>query len=106
MAALSTATIAALGRPEPAKSADLAKTPAGKAADVAREFEEVYLANVLSQLFTGLDGEGPMGAEDNAGATWRSFLTDQYAKEISAAGGVGLADGVLREILRLQEGQP
>ena len=41
--------------------------------------------------------------EGTGGETWRSFLTEEYANEITKAGGIGIADQVMREILSLQE---
>ncbi len=76
-----------------------------KAKTQAQEFESVFLNTMLSQMFSGLEGEGPMGAGNGSGsATWRSILTEEYANLISSAGGVGIADSVLKEILTLQEG--
>jgi Rod binding domain-containing protein len=43
-----------------------------------------------------------MGAGAGAG-TWRSLLTDEYAKTIAKAGGIGLADHVQRQLIALQE---
>jgi Rod binding domain-containing protein len=69
---------------------------------VAQEFEAVFLSNMLEEMFAGLEDEGPMGSGAGAG-TWRSFLTDQYAKTIAAKGGVGLADHVHRQLIAMQE---
>ena len=79
-------------------------TNADKAREQAREFESVFLSTVLAQMFATLEeGSGPLGAQGAGGETWRSFLTDEYAKEISSAGGIGIADQVMRELLSLQE---
>ena len=48
-------------------------------------------------------GDGPLGGGGTGGETWRSFLTDEYAKEIAKSGGIGIADQVQRELLTLQE---
>ena len=77
---------------------------AEKAKEQAREFESVFLSTVLAQMFSTLEeGSGPLGAQGAGGETWRSFLTDEYAKEIAASGGVGLSDQIMREIISLQE---
>jgi len=72
---------------------------------VAQEFEAVFLSNMLEEMFAGLADEGPMGAGAGTG-TWRSFLTDQYAKTIAANGSIGLADQVYRQLIALQEKRP
>ena len=69
---------------------------------VAKEFEAVFLSNMFEEMFSGLQDEGPMGAGAGAG-TWRSLLTDEYAKTIANAGGIGLADHVQRQLIALQE---
>jgi Rod binding domain-containing protein len=36
---------------------------------------------------------------------WRSLMVDEYGKSMAKAGGIGLADSVMSEMLRLQEAQ-
>lgn len=70
----------------------------------AEEFEAVFLSTMLSQMFTGLPTDGPFGG-GHAEETFRGMLIEQYGKEIAATGGIGIADEVARELLRLQEAQ-
>jgi Rod binding domain-containing protein len=74
----------------------------GKARTQAVEFEAMFLNNMFSQMFTGIDGDGPFGG-GGAGGVWRSFLTDEYAKSFAKAGGIGIADHVYRALLDQQE---
>ena len=69
----------------------------------AREFEQVYLSTMLNQMFSGLSTEAPFGG-GQAEETWRGMLVDKYADTISKAGGVGIADAVYRDLLKVQEG--
>ncbi len=69
----------------------------------AEEFEAVFLNTMLQQMFTGLENGGTWGKGHGADA-WQSLLIDEYARNISQAGGIGLADSVERELLALQEG--
>lgn len=79
---------------------------AEQAREQSREFESVFLSTVLAQMFSTLEeGSGPLGAQGAGGEIWRSFLTDEYAKEIVNAGGIGIADQVMRELISLQEQQ-
>lgn len=79
-------------------------TTADKAREQGREFESVFLSQVLAQMFSTLEeGSGPLGAQGAGGEIWRSFLTDEYAKEIVNTGGIGIADQVMRELISLQE---
>ena len=73
-----------------------------KARASATDFEAVFLNSMFSQMFTGLDGDGPFGGGGGAGV-WRSFLSDEYAKTFAKAGGIGIADHVYRSLLAQQE---
>lgn len=72
-----------------------------RAKEAAQEFEAVFLAQVLRGLGAGLRGEGPLGGGE--ADPYRGMLTDAYARAIARAGGVGIADAVLRELVRAQE---
>jgi Rod binding domain-containing protein len=76
--------------------------PKAKARASATDFEAVFLSSMFNQMFSGLDGEGPLGGSGATGV-WRSFLSDEYAKTFAKAGGVGLADHVYRALIDQQE---
>lgn len=73
-----------------------------KAKAAAQDFEGVFLNSMVQQMFTGLQGEGPMGGNGATGI-WRSFLTDEFAKGFAKAGGIGIADQVYGALLAQQE---
>jgi Rod binding domain-containing protein len=73
-----------------------------RAREQATDFEAMFLNNMFSQMFAGVDGDGPLGGGGKAGV-WRSFLTEQYSKTFAKAGGVGIADHVYRSLLQQQE---
>lgn len=68
----------------------------------AKEFESSFLTTMLEQMWTGVEAEAPFGG-GNAEKVYRSMVVGEYAKSISAAGGIGIADHVYREILKAQE---
>jgi Rod binding domain-containing protein len=68
----------------------------------AQDFEAVFINSMLSQMYTGIDGEGPFGGSGAVGV-WRSFLSEEYAKSFAKAGGIGIADHVYRSLLAQQE---
>lgn len=82
--------------------ADKGKNPAVLKA--AKEFESSFLTAMLEQMWTGVEAEAPFGG-GHAEKVYRSMVVGEYAKSISAAGGIGIADHVYREILSAQEGQ-
>ncbi len=73
-----------------------------KAKAAAQDFEAVFLNSMFQHMFTGVDGEGPVGGGAAVGV-WRSFLTDEYAKAFAKSGGIGLADHVYRSLIAQQE---
>ncbi|KQZ00245.1 hypothetical protein ASD45_04765 [Pseudolabrys sp. Root1462] len=73
-----------------------------KAKAASEDFEAVFLNNMFQQMFTATDGEGPFGGTGATGV-WRSFLTDQYARNFAKAGGIGIAGAVYNTLLAQQE---
>jgi flagellar protein FlgJ len=73
-----------------------------KARTSAVDFEAVFLNSMFSQMFTGIEGEGPFGGGGGAGV-WRSFLSEEYSKSFAKAGGIGIADHVYRSLIAQQE---
>jgi flagellar protein FlgJ len=69
--------------------------------ETAQEFEAVFLAQVLQTLTTGIGGPGALGDGDND--AWSAMLQEEYGRLISRSGGVGVADALLREMLKIQE---
>jgi Rod binding domain-containing protein len=89
-----------------AAPAPIAGVPASPAVpkelrEAAEEFEAVFLAQLLQTMTRGLAGDGPLG--DGAADPFRNLLNQEVARSISRAGGIGVADAVLQEMLKLQE---
>ncbi len=74
---------------------------AGKTRAAAEDFESVFLNSMFQQMFSSV-GQGPFNGGPGAGV-WRSFLTEEYAKSFTKAGGLGIADHVHRALLAQQE---
>lgn len=75
---------------------------AAKMKETAEAFEASFLSQMMRPMFQGLRTDGAFGG-GQAEETWRSFMLDAMAKKTVAAGGVGLADTVMAEMLKLQE---
>ena len=73
-----------------------------QAREIANDFEAVFLSQMLQPMFEGIKPEAPFGG-GNSEAMWRSMQIEEYGKAITRAGGIGIADNVFREILKLQE---
>jgi peptidoglycan hydrolase FlgJ len=72
-----------------------------KAKAASQKFEAMFLNSMFQEMFTGADGDGPMGGS-GALKVWRSFLTDEYAKTFAKNGGVGIATQVYDQLLKHQ----
>ena len=70
--------------------------------ETAEAFEDSFLAQMLKPMFDGLSTEAPFGGGE-AESTWRGFLVEAMAKQTAKAGGVGLSDRIVSEMLRMQE---
>lgn len=67
----------------------------------AKDFEASFLSMMFKPMFETVSTEGAFGG-GSAEGMWRSFMTDAFAKQTVKAGGIGLADTVQREMLKLQ----
>lgn len=75
-----------------------------KMREAAQEFEAVFLSQMLKPMFEGIGSAPPFGGGP-AEEMYRSLMMDEYGKSIAKAGGIGIADQVLREMIKLQEVQ-
>lgn len=83
-----------------ATPATVAENP--KARDVARQFEGVFLMQVLESMSSGQEADSLFGG--GAGdKIYRSMFNEETANAIARRGGVGIADAVYRNMLQLQE---
>lgn len=71
----------------------------------AEQFEAQFLAQMLRPVFASLPTDGPFGGGEGE-AMWRSFMVDAMAQQTVKAGGLGLSDAILAEMIRLQEARP
>lgn len=67
----------------------------------AQEFEAVFLSELLAPIFEHLETD-QLGGGGEGERAFRPLLVQEYAKEFAKAGGIGIADSVTRELLRLQ----
>tara|TARA_B100000123_G_scaffold272265_1_gene254321 strand:+ start:1997 stop:2344 length:348 start_codon:yes stop_codon:yes gene_type:complete len=74
-----------------------------EARKAGEEFESMFLGQMLSHMFAGIETNEMFGG-GHGETMMRSMLVDEYAKEMTRAGGIGIADAVTREILKIQEG--
>ena len=96
-----------LGAPLPL-SADIAAQPSaaelakrGQIEKTAKDFEASFLSVMLTQMFKDVGAEAPFNGGQGE-AAFKSFMSDAMAKQMVRSGGIGLADTVAQEMLKLQ----
>lgn len=82
-----------------------ANRPNAEAREAAEEFEALFLSQMLAPMFEGLQSDGPFGGGSSE-EIYRSLMVEEYGKAIAKSGGVGIAEAVQREILKMQEIEP
>lgn len=68
----------------------------------AQEFEAHFLAQMMAPMFEGLSTDPPFGG-GHSEEIYRSMLIDEYGREFARQGGLGLAEPIVAQLLRLQE---
>ncbi len=72
-----------------------------KIAETAKTFEASFMSVMMQQMFEGVKTSEPFGG-GNGEEMFKSVLTDAMSKEVTKAGGIGLASTVQREMLKMQ----
>jgi flagellar protein FlgJ len=82
-----------------------ALTPAQieKSKQTAQDFEAMALGEMLKPMFDTIDTSKGLFGGGIGEATWKPMMVEEMAKSIAQRGGVGIADEVMKEMLRLQE---
>jgi flagellar protein FlgJ len=73
----------------------------GRLRETAQEFEALFLAQMLATVNQGL-GQGLTGEGSDADI-YQDMFNQEVARLISRTGGIGVADAILREMLKMQE---
>lgn len=73
-----------------------------KADKTAKDFESLFITQMLEQMFGESVGTELFGDEESSDV-YRQLMVEQYGKKISDSGGIGIADYVKRELLKIQE---
>ncbi len=69
----------------------------------AQSFEAMTLSEFLKPMFDTVDlSKSPLGGGE-AEQQWKPMMIDALAKQITAAGGIGLAQPVFTQMIHMQE---
>ncbi|MDP1627102.1 rod-binding protein [Parvibaculum sp.] len=85
-----------------AKSGAADETRDRRAWETAQDFEAQFVSTLFQSMYQGVGEDDPFSG--GPGETmFRSMLVDQYGKQMAQSGGIGIADAVYREMLKMQE---
>ncbi|MFO0110081.1 MAG: rod-binding protein [Alphaproteobacteria bacterium] len=70
--------------------------------EVAQEFEAQFIAQMMETMFATVPTNDAFGGGESE-KIYESMVVSEYGKLIARTGGIGLADHVKREMIRLQE---
>lgn len=68
----------------------------------AKNFEALFMGEMMSHMFEGIETDGPFGG-GRGEEVFRSLMIEQYGKNIAESGQTGIANVLQKEMLRLQE---
>ena len=68
----------------------------------AKDFESMFVGQMVESMFGDSVGTEAFGDAESADV-YKSMMTDAYGKAIVNDGGIGIADYVRKELLKLQE---
>jgi peptidoglycan hydrolase FlgJ len=69
----------------------------------ARDFEAVFVSQMLEQMFADVKTDG-LGGGGSGERIFRSMMIQEVGRQMTAQGGIGLADTVKRELIAMQAG--
>lgn len=73
------------------------------ARETAEQFEAVFLSQMLAPMFESIPTDSFMGG-GHSESVYRGMMVEEMGKSIAKGGGIGIADSVYREIIKMQEG--
>lgn len=76
--------------------------PLARMRQQAEELEGVFLNTLMREMFSSIDSKGDFGG-GFAEETWRGMQAEQFAASMAQAGGIGLADALVADMLAMQE---
>ena len=75
---------------------------AARAEKAAKDYESVFISQMLGAMFSGIKSDGVTGGGQGE-EMFRSLMINEYGKSIAAQGGFGLADQMKAQLLKHQE---
>jgi len=68
----------------------------------SKDFEALFIGQMMEQMFGDSIGTEAFGDEES-GEIYKGLMMEEYGRQMAKAGGIGIADYVKRELMKLQE---
>jgi Rod binding domain-containing protein len=78
------------------------KAQAPKSGEAAKDFEAVFLSEMFSHMFEGLNVD-PMFGGGQGEKMFRGMMVQEYGKIMAKGKGIGIADQLQKMMIQLQE---
>ena len=88
----------------PAPGTTAAAAPEAKVLKAAQDFEAMAIGQLLEPMFATVDSSKSMFSGGPGEESFKPMLVTEMAKEVEAHGGLGLADGIYQQMLKMPEG--
>lgn len=69
----------------------------------AEELEGIFLNTLMKEMFASLESDSDAFGGGFAEETWRGMQAEQFAAGLAEAGGIGLADAIVTNLLAVQQ---
>ena len=69
----------------------------------AKQFEAMALGQLLTPMFDTVDTSKGLFGGGEGEAAWKPLLVSELAQQMAGAGGIGLAQPIMQQMLRTQE---
>jgi Rod binding domain-containing protein len=84
--------------------AGASKSADPKTAAAAKDFEAVFVSEMFSHMFEGVDVNPVFGGGEGE-KMFRGMLIQQYGKMMAQGQGIGISDQVQKMMIQMQEGK-
>ncbi len=89
--------------PPSAAPSTLAPAQQQKFAKAASDFEAMAINQLLAPIFNTVDQSKSMFGGGEGEAAWKPMMITAIAKQMTAHGGLGLAQPIMQQMIRMQE---
>lgn len=89
--------------PPAASSTTLSPAQLQKYQKAATDFESMALNQLLTPIFNTVDQSKSMFGGGEGEAAWKPMMVTAIAKQMTAQGGLGLAQPIMQQMIRMQE---